>query len=58
MAGLVARRLGDDFDEDYWQRLERMFSFVAGRCETNSPCPSPATVTSRVCWILAARTMR
>lgn len=37
LAGLTARRDGDDFRPEFWQRLEKMFDFVAAFLEGGSP---------------------
>lgn len=37
LAGLTARRDGEDFRPEYWQRLEKMFDFVAAFLEGGSP---------------------
>ena len=40
LAGVVARRCGDDFSDAYWQRLERMFEFIAGAEEAGGTPPA------------------
>ncbi len=39
IAGLVARNDGDELGGAYWERLERMFEFVAGMAESGAPLP-------------------
>ncbi|MGB2986091.1 MAG: alginate lyase family protein [Phycisphaerae bacterium] len=39
LAGLVARNGGDDFAQPYWDRLERMFDFVAFLSEGGESLP-------------------
>ncbi|NLX13676.1 MAG: heparinase [Phycisphaerales bacterium] len=39
LAGLTARRLGEDFPPEYWERLEQMFAFLAGFMEDGGPPP-------------------
>jgi hypothetical protein len=40
LAGLVARRAGDDFPSAYWQRLERMFEFLSELVEGGGSVPA------------------
>jgi hypothetical protein len=39
LAGLVARNVGEEFPAAYWERLERMFEFVAAFAEGGEPLP-------------------
>lgn len=39
LAGLVARRTGEDFADAYWDRLEAMFAFIAAVCEGGDAMP-------------------
>lgn len=39
LAGLAARRRGHDFPESYWQRLEKMFEFIAAMLEGGDALP-------------------
>jgi hypothetical protein len=39
LAGVVARAVGQDFDERYWDGLRGMFRFLAAFCEAGSPPP-------------------
>jgi len=39
LAGLTARHLNDDFPPAYWERLEKMFEFVAGLAEGGESLP-------------------
>lgn len=39
LAGLAARRCGDDFPAAYWERLEKMFEFVAAFAEGGGHLP-------------------
>ncbi len=39
LAGIVARNRGEDFPEDYWKRLERMFDFLAALTEGGAAPP-------------------
>lgn len=38
LSGIVARRMGEDFRAEYWERLEKMFEFVAAMAE-GGPLP-------------------
>lgn len=37
LAGLAGRRIGDDFSSSYWQKLEKMYGFVAALLEGGHP---------------------
>lgn len=37
VAGLAGRESGDEFPRDYWDRLEKMFDYVAALCEGGAP---------------------
>lgn len=39
LAGLTARRTGEDFPPEYWARLERMFEFLAAMVEGGETAP-------------------
>ena len=39
VAGIVARKINEDFDEPYWSRLERMFEFVGALSEGGEELP-------------------
>jgi hypothetical protein len=39
IAGLVARTTGQEFSEDYWRRLEKMFAFAAAMLEGGENAP-------------------
>lgn len=39
LAGLTARNVGTDFSTAYWDRLEKMFGFVAGLTEASNSLP-------------------
>lgn len=37
VAGIVARRTGVDFPQEYWRHLQDMFAFLAAMCEGGAP---------------------
>lgn len=37
IVGLAGRESGDEFPRDYWDRLEKMFDYVAALCEGGTP---------------------
>jgi len=37
LAGLASRRIGDDFPQAYWDRLEKMYTYVAALLEGGAP---------------------
>ncbi|GMU24804.1 MAG: hypothetical protein AMXMBFR13_48750 [Phycisphaerae bacterium] len=37
LCGLVARNVGEDFPAEYWDRVEKMFEYLAAFCEGGEP---------------------